>query len=53
MGALALEARGQHKACRVAHVVGVRLEREPEQRDPFAGERAEPTRKLAHHPSLL
>ena len=46
-GALALQARGQHEAGGVAHVVGVRLEGEAEQSDTAAGEFADVLLELA------
>ncbi len=36
LSARSLQARGEHERAGLAHVVGVRLEREAEQRDPLA-----------------
>ena len=41
VGALGEQAPGEHERRRLARVVRVRLEGEPEQRDPLAAERAE------------
>ena len=49
----ALQPRRQHERRRLAHVVGVRLEREPEQRDLLADERAEVLLQLRDHAPLL
>ena len=51
--ALAVEPGRQDQARRLAHVVGVRLERQSEERDRLAGERAEVLLELPDHPSLL
>src|SRR3954451_20488485 len=48
-----LQARAQHERRRLAHVVRVRLEREAEQRDALADERAEVLLELADDPALL
>ena len=48
-----LQPRGEHERGRLAHVVGVRLEREPEQRDLLADQRAEVLLQLRHHAPLL
>ena len=54
VGALGEQPPGQHEARRLAHVVGVRLEREAEQRDPSC-RAASPSRslELADHAPLL
>jgi hypothetical protein len=51
--ALALEPPGQHQARGLADVVGVRLERDAEQRDLLADERAEVLLQLADGAPLL
>ena len=51
--AVGLQPRGEHERGRLAHVVGVRLEGEPEQRDPLAHERAEVLLELGDHAPLL
>ena len=48
-----LQPRGEHERAGLAHVVGVRLERQPEQRDPLPDERAEVLLELADHAPLL
>src|SRR4051812_15847874 len=48
-----LEPRAEHERGRLAHVVGVRLEREAEQRDVLADERAEMLLELADDAALL
>ena len=53
MRALGLEPAREHQRRGAAHVVGVRLEGEPEQADPHAGERAEVARELRDHAPLL
>ena len=52
-GAVGLQARGEDERGRLAHVVGVRLEREAEQRDALADERAEVLLELGDHAALL
>ena len=52
-GALVDEAAGQHDGGRLAQVVGVRLEREAEQRHGGAAQVAEPLLELADHAPLL
>ena len=51
--ALGDEPAGEHEARRLAHVVGVRLEREPEQRDRLAAQAAEVLLQLPDHAPLL
>ena len=53
VGALGKEPTRQHERRRLARVVGVRLEREAEERDPLAAQRAEELLELADHPALL
>src|SRR3954447_140128 len=48
-----LQPRAEHERGRLAHVVGVRLERQAEQRDALADERAEVLLQLADHAPLL
>ena len=50
---LALEARGEHQARSLAHVIGVRLERQAEEGDPLPDQRAEVLGQLRDHPPLL
>ena len=52
-GPFGLKPSRQHERRRLAHVVGVRLEREPEQRDPLAAQVAEPLLELRHDTPLL
>jgi len=51
LGAVGLQPRAQHERRRLAHVVGVGLEREPEQADRAAHERAEVLLQLADDPA--
>ena len=53
LGALREQAPGEHEARRLAHVVGPRLEREPEERDLLAAQRPEPTLELPDDTPLL
>ena len=49
--ALTLEPRREHEAGGLPHVVGVRLEREPQQRDPLAGQRPEVAARASSSPA--
>src|SRR3954447_794089 len=51
--ALALEARGKHECRRLTDVIGVRLERQPEQRDLLPDERPEVLLQLRDDAPLL
>ena len=53
LGALREKTPGEHEARRLAHVVGPRLEREPEERDLLAAQRPEPTLELPDDTPLL
>ena len=53
VGALGPQARRQHQARRLAHVVGVGLERQPEQRDAAAAQRSQVPLELADDAPLL
>ena len=53
LGALGEQPAGEHEARRLAHVVGARLEREPEERDLLPAQRAEAPLELADHAPLL
>ena len=53
MGAFRDEPAGEHEARRLADVVGVRLERDPEQGDRLAAEAAELLLELPDHAPLL
>ena len=53
VGSLREQPAGEDEARRLAHVVGVRLEGEPEQDDGLAAQRPEVAVQLADHPALL
>jgi hypothetical protein len=50
---LTLQPGGEHQARGLAHVVCVRLEGQPEQRDPLSDQRIQMLRELGHHAPLL